>query len=216
MATTPATATTPAWASVAVAALVPGRGRSGPVVVATPAMAPAFRLVRGRGLRAKDGSGDPILDFPREILSLGDEDGGELISTEIDLVGKLSPSGMVGTGTVHRSPTPIPANPPREAGTRRLGRQAHVKGPISRGVYNAPSNPNSSIPIRPLPSSSRRAARGLGLSASRTLALACSPPAAVACRSLCYLFPAGNKQQRRGAQAQPLATMLHADPRTTE
>jgi hypothetical protein len=57
----------------------------------------------------KDGNGDPIPESPQGILSLEDEDGDELIPTGMKMVGKLSPSGMVGTGMVPWSPTPIPA-----------------------------------------------------------------------------------------------------------
>jgi hypothetical protein len=43
------------------------------------------------------------------------------------LVEKLSLSGMAGTWMVALSPTSIPVDPPREAGTRQPRREAHVK-----------------------------------------------------------------------------------------
>ena len=87
----------------------------------------------------KDGNGDPIPDSPRGILPLGDGDGGKLIPMGKYLVGRLSPSGMAGTGMVAWSPTPIPANPPREAAKHAAG-VGPCKGPVAE-VYNAPFKP---------------------------------------------------------------------------
>ena len=76
--------------------------------------------LENRHTGTQDGNGDPIPDSPRGILPLGDGDGARLIPTGMNLVGKLSPSGIAGTGMVRCAPTPIPADPPREAcrGTR--------------------------------------------------------------------------------------------------
>ena len=82
--------------------------------------AAGVEIMQGEG--TKDVNGDPIPDSPWRILPLGDGDGGELIPTGKDMVGMLSPLGMAGTGMVAWSPTPIPANPPREA-----VKPAHVK-----------------------------------------------------------------------------------------
>ena len=83
----------------------------------------------GRSLWSKDVNEDPIPDFPRGILPLGDGDGGKLIPTGKHLVGRLSPSGMAGTGMVAWSPTPIPANPPREA-VKHAARLGHTRGVV--------------------------------------------------------------------------------------